>query len=98
EESQAIAYSTDRGRTWKKYAGNPVIPNPGLQDFRDPKVSWYAPLQKWVMVVSCHDHIGFYSSRDLKHWTKESEFGHNEGSHGGVWECPDLFSLKINGS
>lgn len=96
-ESQAIAYSTDKGRTWKKYKGNPVIPNPGSRDFRDPKVRWYAPDKKWIMVVSCHDHVAFYSSPDLKNWTKESDFGKNAGSHGGVWECPDLFPLKIGG-
>lgn len=97
-ESQAIAFSTDKGRTWKKYKGNPVIPNPGLRDFRDPKVRWFTPLKKWVMVVSCHDHIAFYTSFNLKQWAKESEFGKGKGSHGGVWECPDLFPLKINGT
>ncbi len=97
-ESQAIAYSNDKGLAWKKYAGNPVIPNPGLKDFRDPKVRWYAPLKKWMMVVSCHDHVAFYSSPNLKDWTHESDFGKNEGSHGGVWECPDLFPLKVNGT
>lgn len=96
-ESQAIAFSTDKGRTWTKYKGNPVIPNPGLRDFRDPKVRWYGPGKKWVMVVSCHDHIAFYSSRNLKQWTKQSEFGKQLGSHEGVWECPDLFPLKVNG-
>ena len=96
-ESQAVAYSTDKGRTWTKYNGNPVIPNPGLQDFRDPKVRWYAPAKQWIMAVSCHDHIAFYSSPNLKQWTKESEFGKDKGSHEGVWECPDLFPLKVNG-
>lgn len=95
-ESQAIAYSTDKGRTWTKYKGNPVIS--GKKDFRDPKVRWYEPMQKWVMVVSAHDHIAFYSSSNLKSWTHESDFGKGKGSHGGVWECPDLFPLKINGS
>lgn len=97
-ESQAIAYSTDKGLTWKKYLHNPVIPNPGLKDFRDPNVRWYAPRNKWVMVVSCHDHVSFYSSQNLKNWTKESEFGKRHGSHGGVWECPDLFPLKVAGT
>lgn len=95
QESQAIAYSNDKGRHWEKYAGNPVIANLGLSDFRDPKVRWFEPLKKWIMVVSCHDYIGFYSSPDLKEWTKESEFGKDKGSHGGVWECPDLFPLKV---
>lgn len=97
-ESQAIAYSTDRGRTWEKYKGNPVIPNPGLKDFRDPVVRWYEPAGKWIMVVSCHDHVSFYSSQNLKNWTKESDFGKNKGSHGGVWECPNLFPVKVDGT
>lgn len=97
-ESQGIAYSTDRGRTWTKYKGNPVIANPGLKDFRDPNVRWYAPEKKWVMVVSCHDHVAFYSSPDLKHWSKQSDFGKGVGSHGGVWECPDLFPLTVKGT
>lgn len=97
-ESQAIAYSNDKGLTWKKYDHNPVIPNPGLKDFRDPNVRWYAPLKEWMMVVSCHDHVSFYSSPNLKEWKKESQFGVHHGSHGGVWECPDLFPLKVNGT
>lgn len=95
-ESQAVAYSTDKGRTWTKYKDNPVIANPGLRDFRDPKVRWYAPLKKWIMVVSCHDHVSFYSSADLKHWMRESNFGKDAGAHAGVWECPDLFPLKAD--
>lgn len=97
EESQAIAYSTDRGRTWQKYSGNPVIPNPGLKDFRDPKVRWNKLVHKWIMTIACGDHIQFYSSADLKAWDKEGSFGKNMGAHGGVWECPDLFPLKYKG-
>lgn len=96
-ETQSIAYSLDEGKTWTKYKGNPVLPNPGIRDFRDPKVSWYAPAKKWIMTLAVTDHIGFYSSPDLKNWTKESEFGKNLGAHGGVWECPDLFPLSYNG-
>ncbi len=96
-QSQSIAYSIDEGRTWTKYAGNPVLPNPGISDFRDPKVSWYAPTQKWIMTLATKDRITFYSSPDLKHWNKESEFGEHIGAHGGVWECPDLFPLEYKG-
>jgi len=95
-ETQSIAYSLDEGKTWTKYKGNPVLPNPGIRDFRDPKVSWYAPAKKWIMTLATSDHITFYSSPDLKNWTKESEFGKNLGAHGGVWECPDLFPLSYN--
>ncbi|MGI4790817.1 MAG: glycoside hydrolase family 32 protein, partial [Janthinobacterium lividum] len=92
-ETQSLAYSLDDGRTWTKYAGNPVLNNPGQRDFRDPKVMWYAPENKWVMVLAAHDRIDFYSSQNLIRWTKESEFGTGHGAHGGVWECPDLIEV-----
>ncbi|RCR68859.1 glycoside hydrolase family 32 protein [Larkinella punicea] len=96
-EYQSLAYSLDEGKTWTKYAGNPVLPNPGITDFRDPKVRWYEPQKKWIMTLATKDRITFYSSPDLKNWTRESEFGSTVGAHGGVWECPDLFPLTHNG-
>ncbi len=96
-QNESIAYSLDDGITWTKYPGNPVLKNPGIKDFRDPKVSWYAPGKKWLMTLATKDRITFYSSSNLKNWTKESEFGKTIGAHGGVWECPDLFPLKLNG-
>lgn len=96
-QNQSIAYSLDNGKTWTKYAGNPVLKNPGITDFRDPKVMWYEPQKKWIMTLATKDHITFYSSPDLKNWTKESEFGKALGAHGGVWECPDLFTLDDHG-
>lgn len=96
-QNQSLAYSLDEGKTWIKYAGNPVLKNPGITDFRDPKVMWYEPQKKWVMTLATKDRITFYSSPDLKSWKKESEFGKEEGAHGGVWECPDLFSLDDQG-
>src|SRR3954447_27062166 len=74
-ENQSIAYSLDDGKTWTKYANNPVLKNPGIRDFRDPKVSWYEAGKKWIMTLATSDHITFYSSANLKNWTKESEFG-----------------------
>ncbi len=71
-----------------------MLKNPGIKDFRDPKVFWYETGKKWLMALAVLDHIRFYSSPDLKNWTLESEFGKNLGAHGGVWECPDLFQLK----
>jgi len=97
-QSQSIAYSSDKGRTWTKYEGNPVIPNPGLKDFRDPKVFWHETTKSWVMVVSVDNHVRFYRSPDLKEWTMSGEFGIGEGSHAAVWECPDLFELPIEGT
>ncbi len=96
-QNQSIAYSLDDGKTWTKYAGNPVLRNPGITDFRDPKVMWYEPQKKWVMTLATKDRVTFYSSPDLKNWKKESEFGKETGAHGGVWECPDLFSLDDKG-
>ncbi|MDQ6762335.1 MAG: glycoside hydrolase family 32 protein, partial [Bacteroidota bacterium] len=96
-QNQSIAYSLDEGKTWTKYAGNPVLKNPGIRDFRDPKVSWNEEAKKWIMTLATLDHITFYSSPNLKEWTKESEFGKEVGAHGGVWECPDLFALDYNG-
>lgn len=92
-ENESMAYSNDGGNTWQKYAHNPVLKNPGISDFRDPKVSWYAPGKKWIMTLATKDRITFYSSPNLKDWTKESEFGETLGAHGGVWECPDLFPM-----
>lgn len=97
-QSQGIAFSTDKGRTWSKYVGNPVLPNPGKRDFRDPKVFWHEESGKWIMILAVHDRVQIYSSPDLKSWSFESEFGENAGAHDGVWECPDLFPLKVEGS
>lgn len=96
-QTQGIAYSLDNGRTWNKYEGNPVLKNPGIKDFRDPKVSWHAATKKWVMILAVLDHVELYASSDLKAWTKLSEFGKEYGAHGGVWECPDLFPLAVQG-
>jgi fructan beta-fructosidase len=96
-QNESLAYSLDGGITWTKYAGNPVIKNPGIKDFRDPKVMWYAAGKKWVLTLATLDHITFFSSPDLKNWKPESEFGKTLGAHGGVWECPDLFPMKLNG-
>ncbi|MEA3461307.1 MAG: glycoside hydrolase family 32 protein [Bacteroidota bacterium] len=94
---QSIAYSLDKGRSWAKYEGNPVLNNPGIRDFRDPKVSWYAKAEMWIMVLAAQDKVMFYSSPDLIDWTLENDFGEQTGAHGGVWECPDLFPLEVDG-
>ncbi len=97
-QTQGLAYSLDKGRTWTKYAKNPVLANPGVRDFRDPKVIWSDINQKWYMILAVADHVNIYSSSTLLTWNFESEFGKEIGSHKGVWECPDLFPMKIEGS
>ncbi len=98
DQKQSLAYSTDRGRTWTKYAGNPVLDDAD-REFRDPKVFWYAPQRKWIMAVSMavQRKIRFYSSPNLKQWTLMSDFGPANAT-GGVWECPDLFPLALDGN
>jgi fructan beta-fructosidase len=93
---QGIAYSNDKGRTWKKYEQNPVLPNTtGIRDFRDPKVMWHEATKKWVMTLAVKDHVEFWASSNLINWNYLSSFGKELGAHGGVWECPDLFSIKV---
>lgn len=96
-QAQYIAYSLDKGRTWKKYDKNPVL-DLQKKDFRDPKVFWYAPEKKWVMlVVLPQEHkVQFYSSANLKQWTYMSEFG-PAGDINDIWECPDLLQVPIKG-
>ncbi|WP_456295536.1 glycoside hydrolase family 32 protein [Vibrio sp. AK197] len=99
DQMQSLAYSKDGGFSWEKFSDNPILPNPGLNDFRDPKVIWHSPSQHWVMVVTEGQEIGFYRSQDLKHWDKTSNFGLNDGKHDELpWECPDLFPIQLEDS
>jgi levanase/fructan beta-fructosidase len=84
--------------TWTKYEQNPVIKNPNIKDFRDPKITWDAIHQQWLMVLASGDEVYFYTSKNLKDWAKISEFGKGIGAHGGVWECPDFFPMVVEGS
>ena len=97
-QTQGLAYSLDEGMTWKKYEGNPIIGNATMRDFRDPKAFWNEEAKIWNLVLVAGDRAQFYTSNNLIHWDLESEFGQNRGAHGGVWECPDLFKIKVNGS
>ena len=97
-QSQAIAYSLDEGMNWTKYEGNPVLPNPGMIDFRDPKVIWDDIRKEWLMALATREKSLFYSSPDLKNWKKVFEFGEKTGAHNGVWECPDFFPMQVEGS
>ncbi|MBO5779809.1 MAG: DUF4980 domain-containing protein [Muribaculaceae bacterium] len=92
-QTQCVAYSLDKGRTWTKYEGNPVIDSKAVwqsHDTRDPKVFWYAPKRHWVMVLNERDGHSIYTSKNLKEWTYRS---HTTG----FWECPELFELPVDG-
>ena len=96
---QCMAWSTDNGRTFTKYSGNPVLtPFDGLKDFRDPKVFWYAPMKKWYMIVSADKEMRFYSSSNLREWTYVSAFGKGYGQQPNQFECPDFFELPVDGN
>jgi fructan beta-fructosidase len=93
KQIQCIAYSLDKGRTWSKYSGNPVIDSKAKwdsKDTRDPKVFWHEPNREWVMVLNERDGNSFYTSGNLKNWKFESHVT-------GFWECPDLFELPVDG-
>lgn len=93
-QTQCLAYSTDQGFSWKKYEKNPILPNPKLECFRDPKVFWFEEGKHWVMVLTHGQSIGIYHSKNIIDWELSSEFGATEGHHSqGPWECPDLFPL-----
>lgn len=96
-QTQSLAYSTDKGRTFTKYDHNPVLTDPNIVDFRDPKVFWHDNTGQWVMSLATSQTITFYGSKNLKEWNKLSEFGEGIGSHEGVWECPDLLPLTYKG-
>ena len=96
-QSQHLAYSLDRGRSWTKFAGNPVL-DLGGGGFRDPKVFWHAGTERWIMLVSMADEgwLRLFQSADLKSWQPLSEF-RQDVPGGSVWECPDLLELGIEG-
>ena len=93
-QTQCIAYSLDKGRTWTKYEKNPVIDSKekwNSGSTRDPKVFWYAPGKHWVMVLFERDGHSIYNSKNLKDWTYKSHVT-------GFWECPELFELPVDGN
>lgn len=96
-QTQSLAYSTDGGKTFSKYAGNPIITS-NIADFRDPHMFWNNTTKKWNMILAAQKEMQIYSSDNLLQWTKESSFGAEYGSHEGVWECPDLIKLPIRGT
>ena len=96
-QTQSMAYSTDNGRTFKKYEGNPVL-TASAPDFRDPHLFWHKETQRWIMLLAVGQEMQIFSSSNLKQWTFESRFGAEYGCHGGVWECPDLMRMPVRGT
>ncbi len=96
-QTQSMAYSTDGGRTFRKYEKNPVV-TANKPDFRDPHLFWHEQTRKWIMPLAVGQEMQFYSSTNLKDWTYESSFGKEYGNHDGVWECPDLMPLPVRGT
>lgn len=96
-QMQSMAYSTDNGRTFHKYAGNPVLTS-DIPDFRDPNMFWNEKIGKWNLIMASGQEMRLYSSPNLKDWTEESRFGLGYGAHGGVWECPDLMEVPVEGT
>ena len=96
-QTQSMVYSTDNGKTFTKYEGNPVITS-NVPDFRDPHMFWNEDIKKWNMILAAGQHMEIYTSDNLKDWKLESSFGETYGNHGGVWECPDLMKMKVRGT
>ena len=96
-QTQSMVYSTDNGKTFTKYEGNPVITS-NVPDFRDPHMFWNENIKKWNMILAAGQHMEIYTSDNLKDWKLESSFGEKYGNHGGVWECPDLMKMKVRGT
>ena len=96
-QTHSMAYSTDNGKTFTKYDGNPIITS-NVPDFRDPHMFWNEDIKKWNMILAAGQQMNIYSSDNLKDWKFESSFGAEYGSHGGVWECPDLMKMKVRGT
>ncbi len=96
-QAQSIAYSTDGGQTFTKYSGNPVL-TADIPDFRDPNMFWNDDIKAWNLIMSAGQEMRIYSSPNMKDWKEESRFGLNLGCHAGVWECPDLMKLNVEGT
>ena len=96
-QTQSMVYSTDNGKTFTEYEGNPVITS-NVPDFRDPHMFWNEDIKKWNMILAAGLHMEIYTSDNLKDWKLESSFGEKYGNHGGVWECPDLMKMKVRGT
>jgi fructan beta-fructosidase len=97
-QQQSLAYSIDDGMTFTKYDGNPIMMSD--KECRDDNFFWDEPRNQWALVLAdAQNHQDlFFTSKDLKNWTRTGEFGQGYGAQDGVWECPDLMQLPVNGT
>lgn len=95
---QSLAHSNDDGRTFEIYPANPIITLES--EARDPNMFWDAANKRWVLSLAhaLNHEMLFFTSPDLREWTLQSAFGNGIGAQDGVWECPDLFKLKVEGT
>ncbi|WP_445490803.1 GH32 C-terminal domain-containing protein [Niallia sp. 03133] len=98
QQNQSIAYSLDEGNTWTKYEGNPIMKDFPKPDWRDPKVFWHEETNSWIMPLAAKDQIIFYTSSNLKDWTFASEFKPQNATDQTLFECPEIFSLPVDGN
>lgn len=96
-QTQSISYSINNGKSFTKYAYNPVLTDPHYDDFRDPCVFWYEPSKSWIMAVATSNTITFYESPNLKEWNKKGKFRSETSDNNNLWEAPCLFQLSYNG-
>jgi fructan beta-fructosidase len=92
----ALAFSPDRGTIWQRPDINPVLR--GItKEFRDPKVFWHQPTERWIMLLTEATHLTFFTSKDLRQWTEVSRFQAKREADDDALECPDLFPLSCEG-
>lgn len=92
-QTQSLAYSSDNGKTFTKYPGNPILTS-NVPDFRDPHMFWNSDINRWNLILAAGQRMNIYSSSNLRDWKYESSFGDGYGNHDGVWECPDLMRMS----
>jgi len=95
---QSLAYSLDNGQTFTIYPGNPVITLES--EARDPNMFWNPETRLWTLILAhaLDREMLIFTSPDMKEWTLRSSFGKGLGAQDGVWECPDLFELAVDGT
>ena len=96
-QTQSMAWSADGGKTFTKYAANPILSS-DIPDFRDPKAFWNDDIQHWNLILAAGQEMRIYSSANLRDWKYESSFGLGYGNHDGVWECPDMRKMTVKGT